>query len=186
MNSARSCEAVTHYARENMLNGPAAYGRWLATEQRLRERAARLLGAAPDDMALLGNTTEGINLIAAGLPWRAGDNVVLPAGEFASNRLPWLAQSARGVEAREIDIRAAADAEQALVASATVRPLGSKQENSKYFWYSRSTALLPPRFFSTVSTTQSRKRCAWYGLNSMLTLATPFLMPSWISSTGTQ
>ena len=54
----------------------------------------------------------------------------------------------------------------------TVRPFGSKQENSKCFSNSRSTLSWPPRFFSTEMTTQSRKRCAWYGLNSMLTLAT--------------
>ena len=56
--------------------------------------------------------------------------------------------------------------------SCTVRPLGSKQENSKCFSNSRSTLSWPPRFFSTDTMTQSRKRCAWYGLNSMLTLAT--------------
>ena len=42
-------------------------------------------------------------------------NVVLPAEEFPSNRLPWLALAERGVEAREVDIRAAADAEARIV-----------------------------------------------------------------------
>jgi len=45
--------------------------------------------------------------------------------------------------------------------SCTVRPAGSKQENSKCFSNSTSTLSRPPRFFSTESTTQSRKRCAW-------------------------
>jgi len=40
--------------------------------------------------------------------------MILPAGEFPSNRLPWLAQAAKGVEIREIDIRAADHAETAL------------------------------------------------------------------------
>ena len=61
------------------------------------------------------NTTEGICLVAAGLDWQAGQNVVLPADEFPSNRLPWLALAGRGVKAREVDIRAAGDAEQALL-----------------------------------------------------------------------
>ena len=56
--------------------------------------------------------------------------------------------------------------------SCTVRPFGSKHENSKCFSNSRSTLSWPPRFFSTETITQSRNRYAWYVLNSMLTLAT--------------
>lgn len=77
---------------------------------------ARLTGAtSSDDIALLKNTTEGISLVAWGLDWQAGDNMVLPLNEFPSNRLPWLAQSAHGVEVREVDIRAAKNAEDALL-----------------------------------------------------------------------
>ena len=38
----------------------------------------------------------------------------------------------------------------------SARPVGSKQLYSKSFSYSRSTLSCPPRFFSTVATTQSR------------------------------
>jgi selenocysteine lyase/cysteine desulfurase len=111
-----TAEAVQSFAEENLQKGSAGYLEWIRRERQLRERLAVLTGAgSPEDIALLKNTTEGISVVAFGLDWREGDNVVLPAGEFASNRLPWLAQSARGVEAREVDIRAAADAEQALV-----------------------------------------------------------------------
>ena len=113
-----TAEAVQAFADENMRHGSANYFAWLERERELRDRLARLVGAASgDDIALLKNTTECISAVAWGLDWAAGDNVVLPAGEFPSNRLPWLAQSARGVEAREIDIRAAGDAEQALIAA---------------------------------------------------------------------
>jgi len=77
---------------------------------------ARLTGAkSEDDIALLKNTTEGISLVAWGLDWQAGDNIVLPLGEFPSNRLPWLAQSAHGVEIREVDIGTTKNAENALL-----------------------------------------------------------------------
>jgi hypothetical protein len=56
--------------------------------------------------------------------------------------------------------------------SCTGRPVGSKHEKSKCLWYSTSMLSAPLRFFSTEATIQSRKRCAWYGLNSMLTFAT--------------
>lgn len=108
--------AVEDFARENLRLGPANYARWIQREKSLRRRLAQLMGAAsPDDISLLKNTTEGVSLVAWGLDWRAGDNVVLPGEEFPSNRLPWLAQAGRGVEAREVDIRSARDAEAALV-----------------------------------------------------------------------
>jgi len=111
-----TAEAVQAFADENMRHGSANYFKWLEREQELREMLARLSGApSADDIALLKNTTECISAVAWGLDWQPGDNVVLPAGEFPSNRLPWLAQSARGVTAREVDIRAAEDAEGALI-----------------------------------------------------------------------
>ena len=53
--------------------------------------------------------------MAFGLDWKPGDNIVLPKGEFPSNRLPWLAQAAHGVEIREVDIRTTPEAETALI-----------------------------------------------------------------------
>lgn len=113
-----AAESVCQFARENAQQGPAHYAQWIALEQSLRECLAELIGAASkQDIALLKNTTEGICTVAWGLDWQAGDNVVLPQGEFSSNRLPWLAQRERGVEVREIDIRTAVSAESALIAA---------------------------------------------------------------------
>lgn len=99
-------EAVRQFAEENLRRGPRDYSAWIRREQSLRGQLAELAGAAsPEDITLLKNTTEGISLVAWGLDWRAGDNLVLPRGEFASNRLPWLAQAGRGVVVREVDIR---------------------------------------------------------------------------------
>jgi selenocysteine lyase/cysteine desulfurase len=99
-------EAVQQFAAENLRRGPRDYPAWIRREQSLRRQLAELAGAvSPDDISLLKNTTEGISLVAWGLDWRPGDNLVLPRGEFTSNRLPWLAQASRGVEIREVDIR---------------------------------------------------------------------------------
>lgn len=76
--------------------------------QRAREHAAALLNARPDELALVHNTTEGINIIASGLDWTAGDNLLLPDNEFPANVYPWLALQARGVELRRIPTRAGA------------------------------------------------------------------------------
>ena len=109
-------EAVAAFARENAEIGPEKYNRWILRESQLRRGLARLINAvSPDDIALLKNTTEGICTVANGIDWRAGDNLVLPADEFPSNRLPWLALQRYGVEVREVDIRSAENPEKALL-----------------------------------------------------------------------
>jgi cysteine desulfurase/selenocysteine lyase len=111
-----TADEVQTFARENALRGPDGYRDWILREKDLRQLLARLTGAkSEDDIALLKNTTEGISLVAWGLDWQSGDNIVLPSGEFPSNRLPWLAQSAHGVEIREVDIRTVENAENALI-----------------------------------------------------------------------
>ncbi len=109
-------EAVRDFARENTTVGPSQYKTWIKRERRLKDNLARLINASSwKDIALLKNTTEGISLVAEGLNWQRGDNIVLPAREFPSNRLPWLAQRRHGVEIREIDVRSVDDPEAALL-----------------------------------------------------------------------
>lgn len=109
-------DAVAAFAAENNQDGPRNYPQWIARERQLRSHAASLIGAASvNDIAFLKNTTEGICTLAFGFPWRSGDNVVIPKDEFPSNRLPWFAQAERGVEVREVDIRAKADPETSLI-----------------------------------------------------------------------
>jgi len=108
--------AVEAFAAANHREGPASFPDWLENERTLRERAARLLGASSGaDISLLPNTTEGINLVAAGLDWRPGDNLVTAEGEFPSNRMPWAALSERGVSLRVVDLRAGEEPETALI-----------------------------------------------------------------------
>lgn len=68
-----------------------------ATLERGRELCARLVGASPREIALMGNTTYGINLAAGALPLKEGDVVVTFDGEFPSNIYPWMALARRGV-----------------------------------------------------------------------------------------
>lgn len=111
-----TADAVAEFAEENAASGPEHYKNWIARERELRQQIAALVGASGEqDIALVQNTTEGLSTVAFGFPWQQGDNVVLPAAEFPTNRLPWLAQAARGVEAREVDIRAGEDPESALI-----------------------------------------------------------------------
>jgi selenocysteine lyase/cysteine desulfurase len=110
-------QAVSGFALENCDSGALGYKHWLLRETQLRRNLAKLINAASaNDIALLKNTTEGICTVANGIDWQAGDNIVLPLGEFPSNRLPWLALAQQGVEVREVDIRADHEPEKALIA----------------------------------------------------------------------
>lgn len=96
--------AIEQWARDALENGDAHYADWTAQLTQLRTLAADVLGAESDEIALLSNTTAGINLVAEGFPWQAGDNVVTRADEFPSNQYPWLNLSARGVEVRRLEV----------------------------------------------------------------------------------
>jgi cysteine desulfurase / selenocysteine lyase len=110
-------EAVTRFARENGESGAFRYPDWMQQESALRTMLARLINASSiDDIALLKSTSEGLSVIAHGLPWQAGDNVVSIAQEFPSNRIVWQSLEPRGVEVRLLDLQAETDPEQALMA----------------------------------------------------------------------
>lgn len=111
----RALSAVAAFAGENVARGAAGYPAWLTVERRLRGQLAALIGAAAADIALLKNTSEGISLVAAGLDWHAGDNVVSSVQEFPSNRLAWETLAGRGVDFRAVDL-AVDDPEAALLA----------------------------------------------------------------------
>ncbi len=109
-------EAVKQFADQNLYSGSSNYLQWLDTEQELRERLRWLINAdSVDDIALLKSTSEGLSVIAYGLDWEPGDNVVIPAGEFPSNRIVWESLAQFGVETRQIDILTADDPERALI-----------------------------------------------------------------------
>lgn len=74
--------------------------------EEVRALAARLLGArAAHEVAFVENTSSGLSLVAQGLDWRPGDNVVGPGGEFPSNAYPWMQLADRGVEYRTVPER---------------------------------------------------------------------------------
>ncbi|MDD3642663.1 MAG: aminotransferase class V-fold PLP-dependent enzyme, partial [Candidatus Krumholzibacteria bacterium] len=70
---------------------------------RIRSGAARLIGASPDEIAFVQNTTQGVLIAAGAIRWREGDNVVLPAIEFPANVYPWMGLQRLGVELRLVE-----------------------------------------------------------------------------------
>jgi selenocysteine lyase/cysteine desulfurase len=77
---------------------------WMERQQeaeRVRGLAAQLLGARDaHEVAFVENTSSGLSLMAEGLDWKPGDNVVGADFEFPSNIYPWMNLASRGVEFR--------------------------------------------------------------------------------------
>lgn len=63
----------------------------------VRASAARLIGARPHEIALLGPTSLGLSLVALGLDWRAGDEVICHRDDYPANVYPWADLERRGV-----------------------------------------------------------------------------------------
>jgi len=62
-----------------------------------RRLAARLIGAAPDEIGLTINTGFGLGIAARGIPLEPGDIVLVSDKEFPANVYPWLRLSDSGV-----------------------------------------------------------------------------------------
>ena len=112
---ARTRDAVKKFAEENVSQGARNYPVWVKKETELRQQIQEIINApSVDDIALLKNTSEALSVVAFGIDWQSGDNVVSTNEEFPSNRIPWQAQAENGVSFKEINIRVE-DPEQALM-----------------------------------------------------------------------
>ena len=67
-----------------------------------RRLLARLVNCSKEEIALMPNTSHGINLAANSLPLHMGDVVLTFEKEFPANVYPWMALADRGIELRFI------------------------------------------------------------------------------------
>lgn len=113
---ARTRQAVATFAEENVVQGAQLYPVWLKTEGELRSRLQRIINApGSTDISLLKNTSEALSVIAYGIDWQAGDNVVISNHEFPSNRIVWESLSRFGVEVKVADLDSGDSPEDAVI-----------------------------------------------------------------------
>ena len=77
-----------------------------ASLDQVRCTAATLLHAPVDHVALLRSTGEGTNLVATGVQWEPGDEVILYELDFPGLIAPWLALNDRGIRIRVVEDQA--------------------------------------------------------------------------------
>ena len=75
---------------------------FMAEIDTIRRVSGRLINANSDEVALLGPTSLGLNLVAHGLEWKDGDEVVCYPDDYPANVYPWTALASRGVRVVEL------------------------------------------------------------------------------------
>jgi L-cysteine/cystine lyase len=102
-------EARDRFDQEQGRGGRAWFDSMLELRVRVRAEVAELIDAAPDLVALTSSTTDGCNIVVAGLGLRPGDEVVTTDSEHPGLLLP-LAVSGATVRVAEVANRPAAEA----------------------------------------------------------------------------
>ncbi len=66
----------------------------------IRLSLSKLLGGSPEEYALTTSTGVGLGIVAQGINFEKGDNIILPEYEHWNNTFPWLQLEKKGVEIR--------------------------------------------------------------------------------------
>ncbi len=85
---------------EDKAQGERARVRQAEVVERTRQKCGKLLSVDPKNITFLSSASDGINVIAYGLDWQPGDNVIIADVEFPSDVLPWTKLANREVEIR--------------------------------------------------------------------------------------
>ncbi len=84
---------------------PGIHEKMLDGFEATRDKVAESMNADSDEIVLGENTTIGINIVANGIDWQAGDNVILSDKEHPGNRITWYSHVKRyGIELRFLQV----------------------------------------------------------------------------------
>jgi len=100
----RVAEAVAHYSL-NACGDDQETGMLDGFMTDARGVAAELLHCQSEEVAFVGPTSLGLSLIAAGLPVRRNENILIYFDDYPSNVYPWMKLAERGVQVRLMNVR---------------------------------------------------------------------------------
>jgi selenocysteine lyase/cysteine desulfurase len=92
-------EALDEHYSTRMNREPGNWEHSMEVASELRTMFARMINAESGDrIAFTRNTTQGLNIIASGLKWKEGDEILIPEKEFPANVFPFKNLEKRGVK----------------------------------------------------------------------------------------
>lgn len=98
--------AVDAFMADVRDHGRNHYPQWCEhADHAVKARIAEMIGADKSEIAFIKNTTEGILIVANGIDWQPGDNVIIADIEYPSNVYWWMNLKRRGVQIRWIKCR---------------------------------------------------------------------------------
>ena len=103
--SRRVSEAVARYIHRREVEEIDTYVSSLPIVARTKGNLGMMIAASSDRIAFAGNTSDGLNVLAAGMEWHTGDRIILNDSEFPSNVVPFLNLRRHGVEIDFLETR---------------------------------------------------------------------------------
>jgi selenocysteine lyase/cysteine desulfurase len=101
--SRRVAGAIERFGSEALHFNESVYRGWEEKIETARESIARLINAERSEIAFVRNTSEALSMVAQGLDWTPGDNIIALSDEYPANVYPWWGLRRRGVETRMLE-----------------------------------------------------------------------------------
>ena len=96
--SLKLIKAINEFMAKRSQNNVDEYPLLMETKAELKKNISRLINGNPENIAIIGNTSEGFNWLVNSLIWEKGDRILLNDYEFPSNVYPFLNAKRFGVE----------------------------------------------------------------------------------------
>jgi len=92
--------ALEEYTEHFLNQGIRNYDYWYEKTEQIRESFAKFIKADKTEIAFIKSTSAGLSMLANGIHFQEGENVIIPDIEFPSNIYPWLNLQRKGVNVK--------------------------------------------------------------------------------------